>query len=115
VSAVMRLELRLALLELKEKIRPLGLGIALGLAGAIVALFALGFGFATVASALETVLPNWLALLIVTAGLVLLASALGALALRAIRKGVPPIPEEAIEEAKKVREAVTANGSRRSG
>ena len=114
-AALARLEVRLALLELKRKLSALGLGIALAIGAGIVALFALGFGFATIASALETTLPDWLSLLVVTAGLFSLAASLGLLAVRWVKKGVPPIPEQALMEAKQTTEAVKANGSRRSG
>ena len=60
----------------------------------------LGFALATVAAALATFLSWWLALLIVTVALLLLSGLLGRLALGAIRKGSPPIPEQAIREAK---------------
>ena len=107
-SALARLEVRLALLELKQKLTALGLGIGLALGGALLALCGLGFGLATIAAALATALATWLALLIVTVGLLLVAGGLGLLGLRAIKKGVPPVPEQAIEEAKRTKEAVKA-------
>lgn len=99
-SSLAKLEIELAVLELKKKVIALGLGIGLGLGAAIFALFMLGFGLATVAAAIALVLPTWLALLIVTGGLLLLVGLLGALALGAIKKGTPPVPEQAIMEAK---------------
>jgi hypothetical protein len=99
-SSVVKLELELAMLELKKKVVALGLGIGLGVGAALFALFMLGFAFATVAAAFATFLPWWLALLIVTGILALLAGLLGMLALGAIRKGSPPVPEQAIREAK---------------
>jgi len=99
-SALFRLELELAQLELKRKVAALGLGIALALAAAVVGVFAVGFLFATIAAALATVMATWLALLIVAASLLLLSGLLGVLGLAKIRKGVPPVPELAIHEAK---------------
>jgi hypothetical protein len=99
-SSVAKLEIELALLELKKKAVSLGLGIGLGIGAALFALFMLGFGLATVAAAFATFLPWWLALLIVTGILALLAGLLGMLALGAIKKGSPPVPEQAIREAK---------------
>jgi hypothetical protein len=60
----------------------------------------LAFGLATIAAALATFLSWWLALLILTVALLLLSGLLGVLALGAIRKGSPPVPEQAIQEAK---------------
>jgi hypothetical protein len=88
----------------------LGFGIGLGIGAAIVAVFGLGLAFATIAAALATFLSTWLALLIVTLGLFALAGVLGLLALGKIRKGTPPVPEEAIREAKLTSEALKANG-----
>jgi hypothetical protein len=99
-SALFRLELELAQLELKRKVVALGLGIALTLAAAFVGVFALGFLFATIAAALATAMATWLALLIVGVSLLLLAGLLGLIGLSRIRKGVPPVPELAIHEAK---------------
>lgn len=99
-SSLAKLEVELAVLELKKKVVSLGLGIGLGIGAAIFLLFMLGFGLATIAAAFATFLPTWLALLIVTGGLLLLAGMLGMLALGAIKKGTPPVPEQAIMEAK---------------
>ena len=73
---------------------------SLGVAAALFGLFMLGFALATIAAAFATFLPWWLALLIVTVALLLLAGLLGLLALGAIKKGSPPVPEQAIQEAK---------------
>jgi hypothetical protein len=99
-SSVAKLELRLATLELKKKAGSFAVGIGLGAAAGLLALFMLGFGLATIATGLATFLPWWLALLIVTIALLLLSGLLGVLALGAIKKGSPPVPEQAIQEAK---------------
>jgi len=99
-STVTKLELRLAALELKKKLGSFAVGIALGAATAVLSLFVLAFALATIAAALATFLSWWLALLVVTVALLVLSSLFGLLALRAIRKGSPPVPEQAIREAK---------------
>jgi hypothetical protein len=99
-SSVAKLELELAALELKKKVAAFGVGIGLGVGAALLAFFMVGFGLATIAAALATFLSWWLALLIVTGALLLLAGLLGMLALGAIKKGSPPVPEQAIQEAK---------------
>jgi hypothetical protein len=109
-STIAKLELELAALELKRKVAALGVGIGLAVGGAIFGLFALGFTFATIAAALATAVDTWLALLIVTAMLLGLAGVLAVLGLGAIRRGTPPVPEQAIEEAKLTTEALRSNG-----
>lgn len=111
--ALARLELKLALLELKGKAAAIGLGVALLAGAAVFALFALGFAFAGAAAALATALSTWLALLIVAGALVLVAGVLGGVGLGALKRGAPPVPEQAIAEAKLTTEAVKANGRRR--
>jgi hypothetical protein len=105
-SSIVRLELELAALELKTKVASLGIGIGMALGAAVFGLFALGFGFATVAAALATFLSTWLALLIVTVFLGALASILLVLGLGRIKRGTPPVPEQAIREAKLTTEAI---------
>jgi hypothetical protein len=109
-SSLVRLELELATLELKHKVTALGFGIGLGIGAAIFAVFALGFTFAAIAAALATFLSTWLALLIVTLGLFGLTAILGVLALGKIKKGTPPVPEQAIREAKLTTNALKSNG-----
>jgi uncharacterized membrane protein YqjE len=99
-SAIVRLELQLASLEVKRKIASLGLGIGLGAGALVFAVFGLGFLFATIAAALATFLATWLALLIVTVFLLLVGAILGLISVRAIKRGSPPVPKQAIEEAK---------------
>ena len=105
-SAIAKLELELAGLELKGKVTALGVGIGMALGAAIFALYFLGFGFATVAAGLATFLPTWLSLLIVTLLLLVIAIVLALLARASIQKGTPPVPEQAIEEAKMTTDAL---------
>jgi hypothetical protein len=109
-SALARLELELAKLELQRKVVALGVGIALGLVAAILLLFMLGFLLAAGAAALATAVSTWLALLIVAGALLLLAGLLGMLGLGRIKKGTPPVPKQAIEEAKLTTDALKADG-----
>lgn len=99
-SALVRLELELASLELKRKVTAIGVGIGLAVAAAVFGVFALGFLLATVAAALATFLATWLALLLVGVFLLALAALFGGLGVRSMRKGTPPVPSQAIHEAK---------------
>jgi hypothetical protein len=104
---LVRLEGELAALEVRQKIAAVGSGAALLVAGGMLALFGLGFLLATVAAALANVLATWLALLLVGGGLVLLAAVLLAAGASRLRRGVPPVPEQAIAEAKLTGAALT--------
>jgi Putative Actinobacterial Holin-X, holin superfamily III len=105
-STLARLEVELASLELKSKVAALGIGAGLTISAGVFALFALGFGLAAVAAALAIVLDAWLALLLVFAGLLLLAGVLALIGLNTLQRGTPPVPEQAIEEAKRTQEAL---------
>jgi len=105
-GAIARLEAELATLELKQKVAALGVGIGLAVGAAVAAFYMIGFLFASIAAALATVVDTWLALLIVTLGLLAIAGILGLFARRSIMKATPPVPEQAIEEAKLTTEAV---------
>jgi protein-S-isoprenylcysteine O-methyltransferase Ste14 len=109
-KTIANLEVRLALAELKEKVAALAVGIGAAVIAGVLLLFVPGFGAATVAAALELVLPTWLSLLIVTLLFLLVAGALGAVAYMAFRRGTPPVPQQAIEEAKLTTEALKRDG-----
>jgi hypothetical protein len=105
-STLARLEVELASLELKSKVAALGIGAGLTIAAGVFALFALGFGLAAGAAALAIVLDAWLALLLVFAGLLLLTGVLALIGLNMLKRGTPPVPKQAIEEAKRTQEAL---------
>ena len=110
-STLARLELELAALELKRKVASLGLGIGLVAGAGIFLLFAVGFGLAAGAAALALVVSTWVALLIVFGALVLFSLVLVLIGLSAIKKGTPPVPEQALEEARLTTQALRSNGS----
>ena len=73
-------------------------------------LYALGFLLATAAAGLATTLDTWVALLIVGIALVLPTAALGVIGISVLKRGVPPIPERAVAEAKLTAETLKGNG-----
>ena len=105
-KSLVRLELELAVLEVKRKLGSLGLGIALLVGAAVLGLFGLGFALATVAAAFATFLPTWLALLVVAGGVLVLTGLLAVVGLAALKRGTPPVPEQAIQEARLTSEAL---------
>jgi hypothetical protein len=105
-SALVRLELELAALELKRKLISFAMGIGLVLGAVLFLLYALGFGLAAAAAGIATAVPLWGALLIVTGALFVFTLLLGALGIAALKRGTPPVPELAIREAKLTTEAL---------
>jgi Putative Actinobacterial Holin-X, holin superfamily III len=105
-SALTRLEVELASLELKKKAISLGLGIGLGAAAGIFGLLGLVFALATATAAIALAVSVWLALLIMTGALLVVAGIAGGLAVGRLRRGTPPLPKQAIEEAKLTTEAI---------
>lgn len=104
--SIVRLELQLAALELKEKVVAIGVGLGLLVGAAVFAVFAVGFALATAAAALALVVSTWLALLIVTGALLLLAGVCAGIGVMLVRKGTPPVPKQAIAEARLTTEAL---------
>jgi len=104
--AIVKLELALAAAELKKKVAALRLGIGLLAGAALFGLFALAFALAAVAAGLATTVSVWIALLIVMGGLILLAAVLAMIGISAVRRATPPLPEQALEEARLTSEAL---------
>ena len=101
-----RLELQLAAAELKQKVAALAAGIALVVVAGVLLLFGLAFALAAAAAGIATAVSVWLALLILFGGLSLLAGVLGVAGLVLLRRGAPPVPKQAIAEARLTTEAL---------
>jgi hypothetical protein len=114
-SAIARLEIRLALVELKQKLASIGPGAGLVAGAAFLGVFAFAFVLATISAGIATAIPVWAALLIMAGFLLAVTAILAALGIRAIRRGLPPAPEQAIREAKLTAQAVSGNGDHRAG
>jgi Putative Actinobacterial Holin-X, holin superfamily III len=101
-----RLELELASAELKKKAASLGTGIGLILGAAVLAFLALTFGLLAAAAGLATTLPVWASLLIVCGGLIVITAILALVGRAMLQKGMQPVPEQAVEEARLTGEAL---------
>jgi hypothetical protein len=108
---VVALEVELAKAELREKAARYGAAIGLGIGAAVLALFAFGFLLAGAAAALALVIPIWAALLAVFGILILLSALLGLGAVKSIKSAGPPVPQQAIEEARLTTAQLRSNGS----
>jgi uncharacterized membrane protein YqjE len=97
---LVRAEVGLARAELEEKARRLAAGGALVGAAAVLGLVALGALAATAIIALSNVVSTWLAALIVTVVVGVLAGILLLVGLKLLRRGVPPAPTESVDQMK---------------
>ena len=107
--SVAMLQVELALQEIKRKLAKIGIGLGLAIGALLVAVYAIGFLFAAAAAGLATTIPLWASLLIVGAVLLMITFLLLALAIRSFKAGAPPVPKQAIEEAKVTTETVRSN------
>ncbi len=105
-SAIARLEAQLALQEVRRKARSLGLGAGLVAGAGLFGLLALLIGVGAGIAAIALVLPVWLSLLAVFGFFFLLSGLLGLVGLGLLKRGTPPIPEQAITEARLTTEAL---------
>lgn len=100
VSELVRLEMRLAQLEMAAKSKRFGFGGALLSAAGAFALVALMAGAATVAAALAVAVPVWAATLITSVLLLAVAGQLTLMGRKQLRRATPVRPEQAIAEAR---------------
>lgn len=104
--SLVKLELELAASEIKQKLTALAAGIGLVATAAVLVVFALAFGLAAIAAAIATTMSVWAALLVVFGGLFVAAGLLGAIGVALLKKGAPPVPRQALEEARLTTEAL---------
>ena len=107
-SLLVREEIELAKSEIAEKAKTLAKGSAVAGAAGVMAVFALIYFFAALAWFLndlfDTVTTSpWIGFLIVFGFLILLAGVAAMMGFRWIKRGAPPTPDLAIEEAKRTR------------
>ena len=100
LSQLVRQEMRLAAVEIKDKGRHVGVGAGLAGGGALVGVFGFGAVLAAVIAALALVLPVWAASLIVGAVLLMAAGVLALQARSQVRHAAPPVPERAMASSK---------------
>jgi uncharacterized membrane protein YqjE len=109
-SLLVREEIELAKAEVTQKVTRLGKGAAVGAAAGVFLFFA----FVVFLEALSWFFVDlfnfedlrWVGFLMTSGILVVLGILAGLLAVRFFKKGTPPTPELAIEEARKTREAI---------
>jgi uncharacterized membrane protein YqjE len=110
-SLLVRQEIELAKAEVGEKVSKLTRGVVVGAAAGVFAIFGVTMLFHSLAWFINDLFDwnsIWPGFAIVTGGLFLLAGLAAWLALRLFKKGAPPTPDLAIEEAKKMRAELEA-------
>jgi membrane protein implicated in regulation of membrane protease activity len=100
------LVLELGKLEAKQSAATLSKAAGFGIAAGVFVFYAIGLLLAAAAVGLNQTLSLWLSLLIVAVVLLLLAVVLALLARRFARKASPPVPAQAIDEAKRTAETL---------
>jgi uncharacterized membrane protein YqjE len=106
-STLVREEIELAKTEVSEKVGKILRGSAVGIAAGVFAFLALILVMQGVAWLLNEELfdgKTWPGFFIEAAAFLLIAAAAGFGAYRSLQAGAPPVPAQAIEEAKKTRE-----------
>ena len=114
-TLLVREEIELAKAELGEKVSKLLRGAVVGVAAGVFVLTALVFALVGCAWLLYYYLPGatyayfwgFFAMAVI---LLVLAGVAGLIAARAVKRASPPVPSMAIEEARKIRETVSAGG-----
>jgi H+/Cl- antiporter ClcA len=111
-SLLVREEIELAKAEVTDKLSKLGRGAAIAAAAGVFLVFGVTMFFHGLAWFLDDVFNwednVWVGFAVVTALLFLLAGVAAFIAVRLFKKGAPPTPDLAIEEAKRTRAELEA-------
>ena len=110
-------EIELAKAEMMEKLMKLLRGAVFGLVAGVFAVFALIYLLHALSWGLWDLLGNesnfWLGFLITGVVILVLGGIAGFIAMRLIKKGTPPTPQLAIEEAQLIKGTLTASPASR--
>lgn len=106
VSRLVQAEIELAKAEIAGRAKQAGIGAGLLVAAGVLALYVLAAVIATAILGLATVVPAWLAALIVTLVLILVTAVLGGVGAKQVQRANPPQPTRATEQARTTVEAL---------
>jgi hypothetical protein len=109
---LLRSELERLKEELVAKAKHLGVGVGLIAGGAFFAFFAFAVLLAAAVLGIATALPAWLAALIVGVALLIITAVLVLIGVNQLKRGVPPVPEETIASVKEDVNAIKGIGKR---
>ena len=105
-------EVELLKAELIGKLKALGIGAGLLAGAAVVLLFMVGTLLTAAILALGQLMPGWLAALIVAVFLLIVAGILALIGYRILKRGIPPVPTQAIDSLQKDYRAIRGIGKR---
>lgn len=112
VTDLVQREIELVKTEIVTKLKALGAGAGV-LAGALLVVLAmLGVLLTAAVLALSQVMPGWLAALLVAGVLLIIAAILGLIGYGILKKGIPPVPTEAIDSIRRDLKAIKGIGKR---
>jgi uncharacterized membrane protein YqjE len=115
---LVREEIELAKAEMEEKARKLLRGAIFGVVAGVFAVFALIYLLHALSWGIWDLIGNesnfWLGFLITGVVILVLGGIAGLIAMRLIKKGTPPKPELAIEEAQRIKGTLTASPASRA-
>ena len=107
-GTLVRQEIALARAEMRDKAKAAGGGIAMIGVAAVIGLMAAGAVTAMFILALATAMPGWVAALIVAVVLGLVAFVLIRRGTDTMKRAMPPVPQDSMEQAKEDVQWVTA-------
>jgi uncharacterized membrane protein YqjE len=110
MSGLVREEIQLAKAEVTEKAGKIARGAVVGIAAGVFAFFALILVMEGIAWLLNEEVfdgKTWPGFFIEAAAFLLIAALAALIAFKAVKAGSPPVPEQAIEEAKLTKEMLT--------
>lgn len=111
ITTLIRDEIAQLRSELITRLKAAGIGIGLFAAAAIFLNFAVWVLLAAAIIGLANAVPPWLSALIIGAVLLVIAVVLALVGLSRVKKGVPPVPESAIESVKSDVKAFKGTGN----
>jgi uncharacterized membrane protein YqjE len=110
-TELVRSEIQLAKIEMTEKAKHAGVGAGLFGGAGIIALYGVGTLLATIILALSLVMDAWLAALIVTVVLFIIAGVAALMGKKQVSKATPAAPEKTIDNVKRDVETVKGGGT----
>src|SRR4029079_16563737 len=100
-TSLARLILELGQLEAKRKAAARERPAVLGITAGVFAFYAVGLLLAAAAAGLNETLSLWISLLIVAVAVLLVAACCALRAIRSARTASPPVPSQAVDEARR--------------